>query len=205
MLLGLLIGLPCTAGMFLYANEILLLLFPHASDGGVLLAISSFTIIFTILAQTINGILQGFGKVKTPVVALGIGVIAKTIANLILMPIAGIYENGAAIGSVLCHLISFVIVYTVLLRTVKLNFSLFKLSVKPVIATILMSVISYVVYIGIKTVLPIRIATIITIVVALIVFVMAILLLKVFSKEEIEMLPKGERVYRLLKKLHFCD
>ena len=105
----------------------------------------------------------------------------------------------------ICHLISFVIVYTVLLRTVKLKFSLFKLSVKPVIATILMSVISYVVYIGIKTILPIRIATIITIVVALIVFVMAILLLKVFSKEEIEMLPKGERVYRLLKKLHFCD
>ena len=205
LLLGLLIGLPCTAGMFLYANEILLLLFPLQSDGGVLLAISSFTIVFTILAQTINGILQGFGKVKTPVIALGIGVIAKTIANLVLMPIEGIYENGAAIGSVLCHLISFIIVYAVLLRTVKLNFSLFKLSIKPMIATILMSVISYGVYFSIKGFLPIRIATIIAIIIAVVVFVLSVLLLKIFSKEEIEMLPKGERVYKVLKKLHFCD
>lgn len=205
LLLSLIIGLPCTAGMFLYANEILLLLFPNASDGGVLLAISAFTIIFTILAQTINGILQGFGKVKTPVIALGIGVIAKIIANVLLMPIEGIYENGAAIGSVLCHLISFVIVYTVLIKTVKLNFSLFGLAIKPIIATILMSVISYGIYMAVRIILPIRIATIIAIIVAVIVFVASLLILKVFSKEEIEMLPKGDKVYAILKKMHFCD
>mgnify|MGYP001094886145 FL=1 len=121
------------------------------------------------------------------------------------MPIEGIYENGAAIGSVLCHLISFIIVYAVLLRTVRLNFSLFKLSIKPMIATILMSVISYGVYFSIKGFLPIRIATIIAIIIAVVVFVLSVLLLKIFSKEEIEMLPKGERVYKFLKKLHFCN
>lgn len=205
LLLSLIIGLPCTAGMFLYANEILLLLFPYASDGGMLLAISAFTIIFTILAQTINGILQGFGKVKTPVIALGIGVIAKIIANVLLMPIEGIYENGAAIGSVLCHLISFIIVYTVLIKTVKLNFSLFGLAIKPIIATILMSVISYGIYTAVRSILPIRIATIIAIIVAVIVFVASLLILKVFSKEEIEMLPKGDKVYAILKKMHFCE
>ena len=205
LLLSLIIGLPCTAGMFLYANEILLLLFPYASDGGMLLAISAFTIIFTILAQTINGILQGFGKVKTPVIALGIGVIAKIIANVLLMPIEGIYENGAAIGSVLCHLISFIIVYTVLIKTVKLNFSLFGLAIKPIIATTLMSVISYGIYMAVRIILPIRIATIIAIIVAVIVFVATLLILKVFSKEEIEMLPKGDKVYAILKKMHFCE
>lgn len=205
LLLSLIIGLPCTAGMFLYANEILLLLFPYASDGGMLLAISAFTIIFTILAQTINGILQGFGKVKTPVIALGIGVIAKIIANVLLMPIEGIYENGAAIGSVLCHLISFIIVYTVLIKTVKLNFSLFGLAIKPIIATTLMSVISYGIYMAVRIILPIRIATIIAIIVAVIVFVASLLILKVFSKEEIEMLPKGDKVYAILKKMHFCE
>lgn len=205
LLLSLIIGLPCTAGMFLYANEILLLLFPYASDGGMLLAISAFTIIFTILAQTINGILQGFGKVKTPVIALGIGVIAKIIANVLLMPIEGIYENGAAIGSVLCHLISFIIVYTVLIKTVKLNFSLFGLAIKPIIATILMSVISYGIYMAVRIILPIRIATIIAIIAAVIVFIASLLILKVFSKEEIEMLPKGDKVYAILKKMHFCE
>jgi len=204
LLVSLLIGLPCTAGMFLYANEILILLFPYASDGGVLLAISAFTIIFTILAQTINGILQGFGKVKTPVIALGLGVIAKVIANIVLMPIEGIYQNGAAIGSVICHLISFIIVYTVLIKTTKLNFSLLKLSIKPIIATVIMSGISYGVYILLKPFLGIRILTILTIFIAVIVFVIFVLILRIFSKEEIEMLPRGDKVYKTLKRLHLC-
>lgn len=202
LLLSLLIGLPCTAGMVLYAKEILLLLFPFASDGGVLLAISAFTIIFTILAQTINGILQGFGKVKTPVVALTVGVISKVIANVILMPIEGIYENGAAIGSVICHLISFVIVYAVLTKTTKLNFSLIALSIKPILATLIMSICSYGMFIVSKMFFGIRISTIIAIIVAVIVFAVSVVILKVFSKEEIEMLPKGEKVYSILKKLH---
>ena len=204
LLLSLLIGLPCTAGMLLYANEILLLLFPYASEGGTLLAISSFTIIFTILAQTINGILQGFGNVKTPVIALGIGVLVKTILNIVLMPIEGIYENGAAIGSVACHLISFIIVYFVLVKTVKLNFSLFKLSIKPIIATLIMCVVSYGVFLVMKPFVGIRLLTIITIIVAVIVFVISVLILKVFSKEEIEMLPSGDKVYKVLKKFHLC-
>ena len=204
LLVSLLIGLPCTAGMFLYANEILVLLFPYASDGGVLLAISAFTIIFTILAQTINGILQGFGKVKTPVIALGLGVIAKVIANIVLMPIEGIYQNGAAIGSVICHLISFIIVYAVLIKTTKLNFSLLRLSIKPIIATVMMSGVSYGVYILLKPFLGIRILTIITIFIAVIVFVIFVLILRIFSKEEIEMLPRGDKVYKTLKRLHLC-
>lgn len=204
LLVSLLIGLPCTAGMFIFANEILLLLFPNASDGGLLLAISAFTIIFTILAQTINGILQGFGKVKTPAIALGIGVAAKAIANIVLMPIEGIYENGAAIGSVICHVLCFSIVYTVLLKTTKLNFSLLKLSIKPIIATIIMSVISYGFFILLKPFIGIRILTILSIIIAVIVFAACLLILRVFSKDEIEMLPRGESIYRFLKKAHLC-
>ena len=66
-----LIGLPCTVGMFIFSGEILNLLFPKASDGAVILQISSLTIIFTILDQTINGALQGYGKLTIPTISLG--------------------------------------------------------------------------------------------------------------------------------------
>lgn len=205
LLVSLLIGLPCTAGMFLYANEILLLLFPFASDGGVLLAISSFTIMFTILAQTINGILQGFGKVKTPVIALGIGVIAKIVANVVLMPIEGIYENGAAIGSVICHLISLIIVYAVLTKTTKLKFSLIRLSIKPILGTLFMCICSYGIFMLTKAWLGIKISTIISIIIAVIVFGFSVIILRVFSREEIEMLPMGHKLYRTLQKFHLYN
>lgn len=202
LLVSILIGLPCTIGMFMYAKEILLLLFPYASDGGVLLAIMSFTIIITLVEQTINGVLQGFGKVKVPVIALTIGIIAKIIANVILIPIEGIYENGAAIGSIVGHGISLIIVYVVLKKTVKLDFSLIKLSIKPILATLIMAICSYGAFIFVKSFVGIRISTIIAIIIAVIVFAISVVILKIFSKEEIEMLPKGEKVYSVLKKLH---
>ena len=200
-LVTILIGLPCTIGMFMYANQILELLFPKASAGGTLLAISSFTIIFTVLAQTINGALQGLGKVKVPAIALGCGVIVKLLTNILLIPIEGIYENGAAIGSVLCHVVSFTIVYNVLKNTVKLEFSIFKMMIKPAFATLIMAVVSYISYIvclniGIYS----RISTIIGIVIAVIVYTFMVIILKILSKEDILSLPKGEKIYEILHK-----
>ena len=78
LLLSMLIGLPCTVGMFIFAGQILNLLFPNASNGAVILQISSLTIIFTILDQTINGTLQGYGKLMVPTVALGCRSSCKT-------------------------------------------------------------------------------------------------------------------------------
>ena len=71
LLISMLIGLPCTVGMCVFAGPILNLLFPNASSGEAILQISALTIIFTILDQTINGALQGYGKLMVPAVALG--------------------------------------------------------------------------------------------------------------------------------------
>lgn len=202
LLVTLLIGLPCTIGMLVYADGILNLLFPAESAGAMLLAISALTIFFTALAQTINGALQGLGKVKVPAIALGCGVIVKLIANLILIPIDGIYANGAAIGSVLCHIVSFSIVYYTLRKTVKLQFKLHRLMIRPVLATIIMMIFSYISYLLVINIASsIRLATIIAIIVAIIVYAISVILLKIFSKTDILMLPKGEKIYNLLVKL----
>lgn len=205
-LITILIGLPCTFGMFIYATQILELLFPNASSGGTLLAISAFTIIFTVLAQTINGALQGLGKIRVPAIALGCGVIVKLIANLLLIPVEGIYENGAAIGSVLCHIVSFTIVYNVLKRTVKLDFKISQMVIKPLIVTIIMSVISYASYKGILMLgISSMIATIIGIIIAVLVYAIFVILFKILSKEDIYMLPSGEKIYQILQKIKLYD
>ncbi|MGN1299116.1 MAG: polysaccharide biosynthesis C-terminal domain-containing protein [Candidatus Scatovivens sp.] len=202
LLTTILIGLPCTLGMAMYSSQILKLLFPKAGAGGTLLAISSITIIFTALAQTINGALQGLGKVKVPAIALACGVLTKLIANIIFIPIEGIYENGAAIGSVLCHIVSFTIVYIVLRKTVKLNFKLSKMMIKPIIATIGMGVISYIFYrLSLNIIYNERISTIIGIIIAIIVYAVNVIILRIYKEEDIIMLPKGEKILKILKKM----
>lgn len=78
LLISMLIGLPCTAGMCIFAGPILNLLYPNASSGTLILQISSLTILFTILDQTINGALQGYGLLRVPAISLGLRGNSKT-------------------------------------------------------------------------------------------------------------------------------
>lgn len=202
LLTTILIGLPCTLGMAMYAKQILNLLFPNAVQGSTLLAISSITVIFTAMAQTINGALQGLGKVRVPAIALGCGVLTKLITNVVLIPMESVYENGAAIGSVLCHIVSFSIVYIVLRRTIKLNFKLSKIIIKPIVATIGMGIVSYIFYkLSLNIFYNERISTVTGIIIAVIVYAINVILLKIYNQEDIAMLPKGEKILKILKKV----
>jgi len=201
LLVSMLIGLPCTIGMCIFAGPILQLLFPNASSGTTILQISSWTIIFTILDQTINGALQGYGKLKIPVISLGCGVIAKLILNLILVPIPAIGINGAAIGSVVCHLVAFAIAIVSLMKNIKLDLTFSKFVVKPVIATIMMGICSYYSYLALSGIIVKKMATILAIALAVIVYGLAIVALKVFSKEELSLLPAGEKLCKVLTRL----
>ena len=201
LLISMLIGLPCTIGMCIFAGPILNLLFPRQSDGAVILAISSLTIIFTILDQTINGALQGYGKLRIPAISLGCGVIVKFILNLILVPIPEIGVNGAAIASVACHAVAFTIAITSLIKNIKLNLTFSKFALKPLFATVIMGICSYFIYSNLLGILGNKLAIIVAIVVAIIIYGLAIVVLKIFDKEEILKLPMGDKIYKLFEKL----
>ncbi|MCI8444719.1 MAG: polysaccharide biosynthesis protein [Clostridia bacterium] len=201
LLISMLIGLPCTIGMCIFAEPILNLLFPNASEGAMILQISSLTILFTILDQTINGALQGYGKLKIPAISLGCGVIVKLILNLVLVPIPEIGVKGAAWASVACHVVAFAIAITSLIKNIKLDLTFSKFVIKPVLATAIMGVCSYYLYLNLLGIIRAKLATIVAIVIAVIIYALAIVALKVFNKEEIGRLPAGEKICKLLEKL----
>lgn len=201
LLTTMLIGLPCTVGMFIFAGPILNLLFPNASSGELILQVSSLTIIFTILDQTINGALQGYGKLIVPAISLGCGVIVKLILNLILVPNPIFGAAGAAWASVACHVVAFSIASTVLRKTIPLNLNFKKFVFKPVVATTIMAICSYFIYLVLNGIIAQKLATIIAIIVAVIIYVIAVIVLKVFSKEEIVMMPYGNKIVSVLEKM----
>lgn len=201
LLLTMLIGLPCTVGMFVFAGPILNLLFPNAAAGTTVLKISAITILFTVLAQTINGALQGLGKVAVPAIALGCGVAVKFILNITLIPIPEIGVNGAAIGSVVCHIVSFIIGFAILKRYINVDFGFIKCIFKPILATIMMIVVSYFAYMNLSGIISEKIATLVAIILAVLIYGVLVILLKIFSQDEIIMLPYGEKLYQVLLRM----
>lgn len=146
MLLTMIIGLPFTFGMAVFAQPIIDLIFPNAPAGAILLQISAFTIIFSVLAQTANGALQGLGKIMVPAISGFAGLVVKIISNIILIQIPWIGVNGAAIGSNLNNIVVFLVSYNILAKTIKLDLKPTKFIIKPLMATAIMSVCSYTLY-----------------------------------------------------------
>ena len=204
--LSLLIALPCSIGLCVLAGPVLELLFKgqlaKSPEAELLLQISSFTILFTVMNQTINASLQGIGRVYVPAIALLCGVIVKFILNIILIRIPSINVNGAAIGSVCCHLIATIIVSIILTKNIKLNITFKELVFKPVIAVLIMGACAFfsykllAIYLGEYS----RIATMISLAIAVVSYGLSIILLKVLDKDDYEMLPAGDKIYKLLSK-----
>lgn len=117
------------------------------------------------------------------------------------MPIEGIGVNGAAIGSVACHAVAFFISIIALKKNIKLNLNISKFLFKPLLAAIIMGICSYFIYLNVLGIFGGKLATIIAIATAVIIYVLAIIVLKVFSKEEIEMLPQGKKIIKILEKI----
>lgn len=200
LLVSMIIGLPCMIGMMIFAQPILNLLFPNANEGAFIFQISALQIIFTILEQTVNGALQGLGKIYTPAIALTVGVVVKTILNIVLVPIPWIGAAGAAVATAICHLIAFMIGFIVLKKNMEVNLPFNKFIIKPVFASLIMGICSYASFMLLQHIHPGRISVIISIIIAVIVYALALIILNLFTKEEILMIPYGEKIYKFLQK-----
>lgn len=189
-LVSILIAMPITAIMFMFSGEILKLLFPNAQNGAIYLKYSSLSIIFMILAQTINGILQGIGKVNVPAISFGIGMIIKFICNIVLIPNERIGIFGAIIGTFLCNVVAFIISFVILNKNLRLRFKFKKFIFKPIIATILMYFIITFLYKNMNSINIGNIAIILTFFAGCISYIFMIFAFKTISREEFKLLRK---------------
>ena len=206
MLVSLLIGMPCMLAMIIFAKQILELLFPNATAGAFIYQISCLSIIFIVLEQIISGALHGLGKVFAPAIALSIGVGVKLILNLYLVPIdtntfilGG--TAGAAIATVICHAIAVIIEFKILNKNINLKLNKSKFIIKPILASIIMGIIAYVFYMIMLPTIGSKLATLLSLLICFIIYIILIILLKIFSKEEIFMIPFGKKIHYFLEKL----
>lgn len=200
---SLLILIPCAIGFIVLADPILKMLYPNASDGAHILQIAAVTMVFVGINHTIQGSLFGLGKMYTPALALLIGCVIKIGLNLVLITNPNINIYGAVISSFICQFVVFMIVYITMKRNIKVKFEPVKHIVKPLLAGLIMGVVIFFINYLFNGVIRNSILTIINIMIGAVVYLISVFALKILSKDEILMLPKGEKIYNLLVKLKF--
>lgn len=199
---SILIIFPCAIGFTMLANPILRMIYPTASDGALILQLSTIPMIFIALNHTLSGGLYGLNLSKIPAIALTVGIVVKTILNIVLIRIPEINIVGAVIGSIACQIIAFTIGYRVMKVKLELKIDKTKTILKPALAAGIMGIIVYITYQVLSMFTGNTISTIISILVGAITYLLAIIILKILSKEDMLMMPFGNKLYNLLVKMH---
>ena len=202
---AMIIGIPCTFGLMSLAEPIMLMIYPlqseSASSAAPCLFILSIGIIFLAVAQTMAGILQGLGRPSVAVFSLVLGVIAKVAATYILTGIPELNVKGAAIGSTIGYAVigiaNFICVKKLTGTTFNMNLSV----IKPFISGIVMCIFVLAAYYGTSGIIGNSLAAAFSVCIGAAVYGIMLLKTKAIEKNEIELLPKGQKLAGLLRKL----
>ena len=201
----LLVVLPCTFGLAALATPIMSLLFPSIeatgpASLGTLLFVVAPSAIFLGLVYAQNGILQGMGKPMVPVMALLVGMLFKVVISYTLTGIASVNIIGSGIGTVSAYAVASIIEFIYIKKHMQLKLSPKEFIIKPLLTVITMFVVvklSYGVTVGF---LGNALATLISISIGGFVYGLVLLGIGGITKEELMSMPKGEKIYSILRK-----
>lgn len=198
----LLMVLPAAFGMASLAHPIMELLYPKEPPivGQILLFLTP-CVVFLGLIQTMNGILQGMGKPMVPVIALIFGMSAKVIISYTLTAVPSINILGSALGTVSAYSIAVLFELFYIIKVLKVKFSPMEFLIKPLITVITMFVCVKLGYSIFASLVGGKLATILSVLVGAVVYVVVLILVGGIKKEELLTMPKGNKIYSILKKV----
>ncbi len=211
-----LVAMPCGIGIGVLAQPILAAFYGNGeSASGISIAAPvltayGFTIFLMALSQPMTNMLQALDKTKVPLISLSIGALVKLVANFIFVAIPSINVNGAVIGTVLCYVVIVAINLVAIIKTTRIRINLISVFVKPIICGILCGIAAYTSYGLCNRFIPeFPVKNILALGVAIgfggLTYVISMLFVKGISKDDVVMLPKGEKIAKILAKYGFIE
>ena len=186
------------------AKEIMYLLYPLQREvvesAYVILQILGIGFIFLSLFQVTAGVLQGIGKQKLPAKNLFVGAVIKVFLVYTLVGIPFLNIKGAAISTLATYFIACMLNLRSLKKTGFLEMEKARYITGPLISGLFMGIFVRVIYSGLSSLISDNIATLVAILSAVIFYVIMIFVTKSITVEELEMIPGGKKIKRLIKK-----
>ena len=202
-----LIALPCGFGLFALGTPIIQLLTVGNVDesiAGPLLSILGIASLFVCIQVVASAILQANGIVNLPIITMVIGGVAKVIVSYTLVGNPKFMIFGAPIGTLTCFVVVSVLNLLIIKRMVPHPPRLTVVFFKPLIASLIMAAAAWgcqgllaKVFHG--SFLMNAVATAGGILAGVVVYVILIVALRVLSREDLEMMPKGDKIAKLLR------
>ncbi len=212
-----LLSLPAGLGLCVLSEEILTLIYGNNANTAPaipyiapILMAYGISVCFLALAQPVTNMLQAINRTDIPIKSMAIGATVKILANFILVSIPAININGAVIGSFLCNIVMVIYGLIILKKETAAKFDIKAILIKPLFCSVLSAAAAWSVYhasnylltgYDINSVLTAgNISTLLGVFAAVLIYAVSLLLTESLQKSDIRMLPKGEKIAKVLEK-----
>ena len=212
-----LLSFPMGVGLFVLGTPIIRLLFPklNVAVAGPLLSTLGIATPFVCMVLVCNSVLQAHGFINLPVIVMVLGGIVKIVNNYNLVGAIGI--AGAPVGNILCFGLALVLDLVVITRVIPNRPRLLPIFAKPAIASAVMGGAAWAVYGLLSRILSSKqvdqagqtvravsrmgnaAGIFLAIAVAGVVYLVLVIALRAISRNDLALMPKGDKLARLLR------
>ena len=204
--LTMIITLPAGAGFLLMSGSILRLFFSEGTVlGGQLMGLLGFAVPAVALVAVTNATLQAFGRIDLPLVSMFAGAVVKMLGDYYLIGDPSFGITGAPISTAVCY---WLIALLNLFHIGRLSHALpplGKTAGRPFAATVGMGAAVWLCHTGLVRLLGAapgsaadKLVTLAVIAAAVVVYAALLLALRAVEREDVLLLPKGEKIANIL-------
>ncbi|MBQ9534783.1 MAG: polysaccharide biosynthesis protein [Clostridia bacterium] len=197
-----LLAFPCAVGLGVMPRQVMLLLYPRVPEdvavAAPLLTLLTPAVILVAMVSVTNALLQAMGKINSPVRSMTIGGVVKLVTNFILVGTASINIKGAPIGTCLCYG-TITVLNLISIWRAGMRFSFSRVFLKPLLSAGVMGVFAWLLSSPFCKVLGNTVGTLATVAAAAVIYVLMLIAVRALPKEDILMLPKGEKIAKILR------
>ena len=205
-----LLAFPMGVGLFVMGTPIMQLLYPALSAqlAGPLLSTLGLATVFVCMMLVCNSVLQAHSFVNLPVLVMLLGGGLKIVTNyhVVVQPGIGIY--GAPMGNILCFGLCLALDLVVIARVIPKRPAYLPIFVKPLLASLVMGGAAWAMN-GLLTRLlshggelsrmGCALTVFLSIGVAMVVYMVLVVALRIISRDDLALMPKGDKIARLLR------
>ena len=204
-----LVTMPMGVGLFVLAGPVFRTIYWGSNPAGpTLLRLLGVAAFFVCMSMMCNAILQAGGKERLPIVSILVGGAVKIAVNWVLGGNPLINITGAPIGSICCFGTICVLDYVFLCRTLKNRPRLSRVLLPPMLSCAVMGTTAWAVYGLLSRLighpgaplgrLPMAAAMLAAIAAAVLVYGVMIVLTGAVTREDMALIPHGDRLGELL-------
>lgn len=198
------LSMPMAVGIAVLSKPIMNVIYAGSNEAGggllAILGIASFLICFVLME---TAILQASGKELLPVYSIIVGGLVKIVVNWFLVANPKINIYGAPIGTLCSYVVMCVMNFVFMCFVLDKNPRLSRIIVRPLICSALMGASAWAVYglvsrfIGGDGRMQVLLSMALAIVVAVAVYFVFAIALKTITREDMKLIPGGEKLARL--------